>query len=104
MPLDIFCGCTARFVLELVGNPEDRFSHNEAHTDLKLLSPTWSRCYKTFFMLNSAVCLLVSVDASCPSQQFFSHVQTEPPLPGYLGITSTFRGVNVSFISAKHEI
>ena len=24
-------GCTARFVSDLVGNPEDRFSHNEAH-------------------------------------------------------------------------
>ena len=31
-PLVIFyCGCTARFVSDLVGNPEDRFSHNEAH-------------------------------------------------------------------------
>ena len=27
-PLAIFCGCTARFVWDLVGNPEDRFSHN----------------------------------------------------------------------------
>ena len=26
-----FCGCTARFVSDLVGNPRDRFSHNEAH-------------------------------------------------------------------------
>ena len=26
-----FCGSTARFVSALVGNPEDRFSHNEAH-------------------------------------------------------------------------
>ena len=25
-PLAIFCGCTARFVLNLIGNPEDRFS------------------------------------------------------------------------------
>ena len=30
-PLAIFYGCTARFVSDLVGNPEDRFSHNEAH-------------------------------------------------------------------------
>ena len=30
-PLAIFFGCTALFVLDLVGNPEDRFSHNEAH-------------------------------------------------------------------------
>ena len=29
-PLAIFCGCTARFVSDLVGNPEDRFSHNKA--------------------------------------------------------------------------
>ena len=28
--LAIFCGCTARFVSDLVGNPEDRLSHNEA--------------------------------------------------------------------------
>ena len=27
----LFCGgCTARFLSDLVGNPEDRFSHNEA--------------------------------------------------------------------------
>ena len=26
----IFGNCTARFVSDLVGNPEDRFSHNEA--------------------------------------------------------------------------
>ena len=30
-PLTIFCGCTARFVWDLVENPEDRFSQNEAH-------------------------------------------------------------------------
>ena len=29
-PLAILCGCTARFVSDLVGNPEDRFSQNEA--------------------------------------------------------------------------
>ena len=29
--LAIFCDCTARFVSDLVGNPEDQFSHNEAH-------------------------------------------------------------------------
>ena len=27
-PLAILCGCIAWFVLDLVGNPEDRFSHN----------------------------------------------------------------------------
>ena len=25
------CDCTARFLLDLVGNPEDRFSHKEVH-------------------------------------------------------------------------
>ena len=30
-PLAIFCDRTAQFVSGLVGNPEDRFSHNEAH-------------------------------------------------------------------------
>ena len=30
-PRTIFCGCTARFVWDLVGNPEDRFSRNAAH-------------------------------------------------------------------------
>ena len=29
--LAVLCGCTALFVWDLVGNPEDRFSHNEAH-------------------------------------------------------------------------
>ena len=29
-PLAIFCGCIAQFVLGLVGNPEDRFSHDMA--------------------------------------------------------------------------
>ena len=29
--LTIFCSCTARFVLDLVGNPEDTLSQNEAH-------------------------------------------------------------------------
>ena len=30
LTLAIFCGYTAWFVWDLVGNPEDRFSHNEA--------------------------------------------------------------------------
>ena len=34
-PLAIFCGCTARFVSDLVENPEDRFSQNEAHIIIK---------------------------------------------------------------------
>ena len=30
-PPAILCGCTVWFVWDLIGNPEDRFSHNEAH-------------------------------------------------------------------------
>ena len=30
-PLTILCGCTPRFVSDLVGNPEYWFSHNEDH-------------------------------------------------------------------------
>ena len=33
------CACTARFMSDLVGNPEDRFSQNEAHFTLTV-SPT----------------------------------------------------------------
>ena len=29
-PLVIFCGCTAQVVTDLVGNPEDMFSHDKA--------------------------------------------------------------------------
>ena len=29
-PLAVFCGCSLRFVSDLVGNLENRFSHNEA--------------------------------------------------------------------------
>ena len=36
--LTVFCGCTARFVSDLVGKPEDRFSHNKAHIKLSLNS------------------------------------------------------------------
>ena len=34
MPLVILSGCTAQFMSDQVGNPEDRFSHNEAHFNL----------------------------------------------------------------------
>ena len=35
--LTIFGDCTARFVSDLVGNPEDRFSQNEARMALSVL-------------------------------------------------------------------
>ena len=39
-PLAIFFGCTALFVSDLIGKPEDRFSHNKA----QLISYMYSRC------------------------------------------------------------
>ena len=40
-PTAIFCGCTARFVSDLVGNPEDRFSRDVAylHRRVSLMHP-----------------------------------------------------------------
>ena len=35
MPLDIFCNCTVQFVSDLIGNPEDRFSYDEAHIKVR---------------------------------------------------------------------
>ena len=37
MPLAIFSDSTAWFVSDMVGNPEDRFSHNEAHIRATIL-------------------------------------------------------------------
>ena len=42
-PLAIFCGCTAVFMSDLVGNPEDRFSYNEAHLILELFQAVTDR-------------------------------------------------------------
>ena len=39
MSLAIFCCRTTRFAWDLVGNPEDRFSHNEAHIVLQKKLP-----------------------------------------------------------------
>ena len=37
--LTIFCGCTARFVSDLVGNPKERFFHDAAHYTVFIMSP-----------------------------------------------------------------
>ena len=41
--LTILCGCTAQFVWNLVGNPEDRFSHYEAHLSVIIKYPPYMR-------------------------------------------------------------
>ena len=35
-PLAVFYGCIARFVSDLVGNPEDRFSRYPAHIEMEI--------------------------------------------------------------------
>ena len=42
-----FCDCTARFVWDLVGNPENRFSCNEAHIQKNILI----HCYLYYFVI-----------------------------------------------------
>ena len=44
MPLAIFCGCTARFVLDLVGNPEDRFSQDMTHYHIGKVTLNCATC------------------------------------------------------------
>ena len=34
--LAIFCGCTDQLMLDLVGNPKDRFSHDTAHLSFRV--------------------------------------------------------------------
>ena len=66
-PLTIFFGCTARFVSDLVRNPEDWFSHIVAHikADLSIgslfgsaLMPNRFICLCLKLMLNSFSCVL----------------------------------------------
>ena len=49
-PLAIFCGCTARFECDLVGNPEDRFSHNEAHIRFSLCLNSITCMFEYYYM------------------------------------------------------
>ena len=44
----IFCGCAAWFIWDLVGNPEDRFSHNEAQIEVT----TFLQCFRKTVLHN----------------------------------------------------
>ena len=76
-PLATFCGCTARFVSDLDGNPEERFSYNEAHLILSISivfvdvqvdrSLTWSETRDAVFFHDEAKII----------QQKYSNVQLE---------------------------
>ena len=65
-PLAILCGCTARFVSNLVGNPEDRFSHNEAQLQTQdlLEEPTSLEIMNTSFVIFREHCSLNQNDRS----------------------------------------
>ena len=52
MSLAIFCGCTARFVSDLVGNPEDRFSDVAAYL-IKVQYLKWGKFYSGFVFARS---------------------------------------------------
>ena len=47
-PLAILCDHTAQFVLDLVGNPKDRFSHDAAHIEYMYMLRTGTDHNKKF--------------------------------------------------------
>ena len=47
--LTFFCGCTAWFMLDLVGKPKDRFSHDVAHIELETLLSTCMNMAQNIF-------------------------------------------------------
>ena len=51
-----FCDCTARFVWDLVGNPEDGFSRNEAHIQKNILI----HCYLYYLVIYLAAEMFTS--------------------------------------------
>ena len=66
-PLAIFCGCTAQFVSDLVGNPEDRFSHNEARIVLLVHYEieTSDRLVKLFDSLTEHIGMSTPLGVTC---------------------------------------
>ena len=72
----LFKSCT-RFVKILDSN-EKVYIYNITLSDWIM-----SRIYFSLLSDPLWVCLFVWVEALRPSQQFFSHVETEPPLSGY---------------------
>ena len=54
-PQAIFCVCTDRFVSDLVRNPEDGFSHKEAHFIEGCGVPTFEACQEKTCDTNSGL-------------------------------------------------
>ena len=60
-PLAIFSGCTTRFVSDVVGNPEDRFSQNDAQlrSTLHLVCFFWKRYLTIYYIVINVGKLLI---------------------------------------------
>ena len=89
----LLCGCTARFVLDLVGNPEDRFSHNEAQI-------FWFAVYRpthfNFLFIFITILLENSVFFWNMEQKKNSYLPTQPEKFGWVNSKQIFKvGLNV---------
>ena len=68
MPVDIFCGFTVRFVSDLVGNPEYRFSPDAAQISLKILF-IYFRCKASVKMVSKLLYLdRIMIEARAPNE------------------------------------
>ena len=67
----MFCGLTARFLSDLVGNPEDRFSHNEAHLigDKNDHQTAFVLTENIFVLCHNHICCVVCVFSLCCKYQ-----------------------------------
>ena len=73
----IFCGCTARFVSDLVGNPQDRFSQNETHLAAdKFQTVETPAIISSYFLSNyitkTCPCFKHQIFHSCKKKKRFS--------------------------------
>ena len=96
-PPAIFCGCTARFVWDQVGNPEDRFSHNEAHLIIAVVTASSAARVTQHTLMHDLVLVLLRFNVPVNN---FSVVSGRSHR--FLGITSTFWEVNVSCSRTQH--
>ena len=81
--LAIFYGCTARFVSNLVGNPEDRFSHVAAHISTAAL-----RVFAAVlgFCVQSTPKVILRPNLSLKSHLRLEKPGIEPTTPGLQGV------------------
>ena len=58
-PLVIFCGCAVRFVSDLAGNPEDRFSCDAAQIIQHLQVPGGIKQHNTSMLTDEVISIKV---------------------------------------------